>query len=601
MTNIIDTGHPGGYRDRTITINNVTNVWKLGDIVYSTPTVVGKPMENYDLLYGDTTYAKFRSTHRKRLNVVYTGANDGMLHAFNSGCFDANTHKFFPNVDITGNCVSGGNTLGQELWAFIPRGLLPHLKWNTMPDYTHVFHVDMKPKITDVKIFTPDSTHVEGWGTILIGGFRYGGKDISWTSGGTKYSASPEYFALDITDPFNPRLLWTFSDPDLGLSMAYPSITKIGSDWYAVFGSGPTDYDSGSNFTAYQSGRVFILKLTDGTNGVISSWALNTNYWKKLTGENTSYLSDSISVDVDIDNDVDVIYLGENYLQGSQWSSLMRRITTNKGTANDPATWVLSTVADVNTIAGTKDPIQQITSAPSAAMDDRANLYVFFGTGRFYGTNDKNQTDSGGFYAIKDGCWTGTCTTSYSNLLDVSSATVLTNGSVGGVSGTCGGGVTSWGNLLTASYSCDGWAMYFKNIGESVDFTGTALAHNGERLLSKPLILGGLAMFASFIPGIDECSFEGESNVYAVYYETGTAFKDYVFTEQKTMTAPSSKVGRTKRLGSGMPSSLSAQVTAGGTAKGFAQQSTGSILEIESITPITLRSGVAGWKSEQLQ
>jgi type IV pilus assembly protein PilY1 len=572
--------------------SNLTGITDAGHI---------KPVENYDLLYGDMTYANFRATHLKRRNVIYVGANDGMLHAFNAGCFDANTLRFFSDVDITGNCVSGSNALGKELWAFIPRGILPHLKWNTMPDYTHVYQVDLKPKITDVKIFTPDSTHVEGWGTILIGGFRYGGKDISWTSGGSSYSASPEYFALDITDPLNPRLLWTFSDPDLGLSMSYPSITKIGSDWYALFGSGPTDYDSGSNLTAYQSGRVFILKLTGGASGVINSWAENTNYWKKSTGMGISFLSDSISVDVDIDNDVDVIYLGENYQQGTEWYSLMRRITTSKGTATDPAAWTLSTLGDVKNIAGVKDPINQITSAPSAAMDERANLYVFFGTGSFLGTNDKNQTDSGGFYAIKDGCWNGTCTTSYSNLLDVSSAKVATDGSVSGISGSCGGGVSSWGNLLTASYSCDGWAMYFKNVAESVDFAGTGLSHDGERVLSKPLVLGGLAMWATYIPGIDECNFEGDSNVYAVYYETGTAFKKYVFTEQKSMASPSTTVARTRKLGTGMPSSLSAQVTAGGTAKGFAQQSTGSILEIESITPITLRSGVAGWKSEQLQ
>jgi type IV pilus assembly protein PilY1 len=142
--------------------------------------------------------------------------------------------------------------------------------------------------------------------------------------------------------------------------------------------------------------------------------------------------------------------------------------------------------------------------------------------------------------------------------------------------------------------------MYFSNLGESVDFTGCALNHNGERMVTKPLVLGGLVMWATYIPGIDECAYLGESNVYAVYYKTGTAYKKYVFTEQKEDTNPSDEVARVKELGVGMPSSLSAQVTSSGTAKGFVQQSTGSILEIESITPISLKSGIIGWKSEAI-
>ncbi len=31
-------------------------VWKLGDIVYSTPVTISKPVEKYDLIYDDTSY-----------------------------------------------------------------------------------------------------------------------------------------------------------------------------------------------------------------------------------------------------------------------------------------------------------------------------------------------------------------------------------------------------------------------------------------------------------------------------------------------------------------------------------------------------------------
>ena len=608
LTGITDSGHPDGYRKRSITIGADTNVWKLGDIINSTPTVVARPAENYDLLYGDTSYTGFRAEHLNRRQVVYVGANDGMLHAFNGGFFDNTNLEFCGDKINSGICTSNTNYLGQELWAFIPRGLLPHLKWNTRIDYTHVYYVDLKPKITDVQMFTADTTHhINGWGTILIGGFRYGGKDISWASGLTNYTASPEYFALDITDPLNPRLLWTFSDPQLGLSMSYPSVAKVGDEWFVLFGSGATNYDADSNLTGFQDGNIFVLKISAGVDGVIQTWD-TTNSWKIPTGNSNTFMADSITVDVDIDYDVDVMYIGENYMQGANWNAILHRITTNKGSQTSPDNWTLSTMGNISTIAVNKDVSKKITSSPSAAMDGRANLWVFFGTGQFHGSLDKNQTDSGAFYAIKDGCWDGTCTDSYKNLMDVSGAIVSTSSTVTGTScGNC-----TWSEFLQASYNDDGWAIYFSSASiESNDFTQQTLYHSGERVFTKPLVLGGLVTWASYMPGIEACSYEGESNIYAVYYNTGTAYQDYVFKEQKdaadsvaeggTTTYEVDKIARVKKLGKGMPSSLSGQVTSEGTMKGFAQQSTGSILEIENITPVSLRSTISGWKSEQIE
>lgn len=625
LTGTIDTGHDNGYRKRDLTIGDFNKVWKLGDIINSTPTIVSKAVENYDLLNGDSSYANFRTRHLKRRMVAYTGGNDGMLHAFNAGCFNSTDHKFYSNV-TNGTCFDDtSEPLGHELWAFIPHNVMPHLKWNTMPRYTHVFDVDLKPKVTDVKIFDANDMHTEGWGTILIGGLRYGGKDIKWcsldpdvictqdsqcsiASAGTCTggSASPEYFALDITDPENPRVLWTFTHPNLGLSMSKPAVAKIGGTWYVIFGSGATDFDTGANLTAFQPGALFVIKLSNsnGGNGMITSWLENDNYWRILTGESTSFLADSINVDVDMDFDTDVIYIGENYRQGGTWNTLMRRITTNKGT-NHPAQWQLSTLGDVGAISGNQggyDTSLRITSAPSAAMDNRANLFVYFGTGQYYGSNDINQTDTGGFYAFKDACWNGSCSTSVTGIIDVSQVSVTTSGDTN-VSGSCGGAISTWPDLLTATYACEGWAMYFGNLSaeEDVDFTGAALSHAGERVLGKPLVLGGLVLWTTFIPGADICDNIGESNIYAVYYATGTSFTNYAFKEQADQENRSETVARVKKLGAGMPSSISAQITAGGTAKGFVQQSTGSVLEIESITPLSITSGVTGWKNELIQ
>jgi len=125
-----------GYRPRTIN----GNVWKLGDIIYSSPTPVGTPGENYDRLYTDISYTSFYRTYKDRRTVVYAGANDGMLHAFNGGKYNALTGQY-----ETGGIYAPINkelALGDELWGFIPKQLLPHLKWLTDPNYTHVYYVD---------------------------------------------------------------------------------------------------------------------------------------------------------------------------------------------------------------------------------------------------------------------------------------------------------------------------------------------------------------------------------------------------------------------------------------------------------------------------
>jgi type IV pilus assembly protein PilY1 len=544
------------YRPRTITVNGQKKVWKLGDIIYSTPTVVSRPMENYDLIYGDQSYFQFRQKYLTRRHVVYAGANDGMLHAFNGGFYDTEEHRF----------SGGGHNLGDELWAFIPRELLPHLKWLTDPNYTHVYYVDLQPKVTDVKIFDNDETHPEGWGTILIGGMRYGGKAIS-TEVGTLRST---YFALDITDPEkDPRLLWTFDTTnsgatDLGLTMSYPAIAKVGNEWYVIFGSGPTNFDNLSNLTEFQKGKIFVLKISGGSNGVIKSWG--ENYRAIPTGHPDTFLANPITIDVNTDYNTDVAYIGENYIKDDSNKAVMWRLNTKNFT--EPDKWELSTLYNVTS---DNDKSKSITASPAALLDNKGNLWVYFGTGQFLGVGDRNQSNSGAFYGIKDSCCSGTCTKEYNNLLDVSKAAVV--------------------NKIS---SMDGWAVYFENVTSTKDFLGNPLYHQGERVTTKPVIIGGLVLFASYIPGSDVCTIEGESNLYVLYYENGTASRYYIFKKEKEMARK--EVSRVIYFGKGLPAFVGLAVTKEGRIKGFVQSSTGNIQSIQELYPIAPRSGYMGWK-----
>ena len=271
-----------GYRDREVTIETTDYVWKLGDIIYSTPTVVGKPMEMYNQYYSDHTYGQFFAQWKNRSLNVYVGANDGMLHAFKAGSFhegdnpdtgDTEEHGWYSDSEHSQTT----DTLGKELWAYIPYNLLPHLKWLKEIDYPHVYYVDLKPKVTDARIFfeedgiTPiDYNHPNGWGTILIGGMRLGGganlpitltKDFG--SGSEERTFRSAYFCLDITVPDDPKLLWEVSHENLGFTTSYPAIVRLADDkkpdtvgsWYAVFGSGPNSCDGSMG----QDGYVFVV------------------------------------------------------------------------------------------------------------------------------------------------------------------------------------------------------------------------------------------------------------------------------------------------------------------------------------------------------
>ncbi len=577
-----------GYRPRTVTINGTENTWKLGDIIYSSPTPVGTPEENYDRRYKDISYTSFYRTYKGRRNVVYAGANDGMLHAFNAGfyCYDTSAAKYTYATarDTNGNCITGGTALGDELWGFIPQQLLPHLKWLTDNNYTHVYYVDLKPKVTDVRIFTPDADHPNGWGTILIGGMRLGGKDMEWTAGSNKYRTFSAYFALDITDPEKPpKLLWTFTDQDadsdgipdmgLGLTTSYPAVARVkASDtddlWVMIVGSGPTEFDAGSNVSSDQTGKVFVVDLKTGS--LLKSFDTATN----------AFMTDPITVDVNLDYKVDVAYIGEAYDKGTGYNqfggNMYRLVTKNSTSVND---WVLST------LISTSDN-KAVTSAPSAALDGKGNMWIFFGTGKFIGSDDQLTSDPQAFYGVKDVCkpWQNyTCTTTVSeaDLYDASAVDVCEGGTVT----DCSGNAQTWSSIISASAAADGWTINFPSVPGHESL-------NGERSFAKPVVLGGLLIFTSYIPEEDICSnSQGSGYLWAVYYETGTAYKNYIFTDDTSST-----VSRTRFLEEGF-ASVSAMVTRGGSLKAFAKTSIDKEFQIETETPFSLTSGIAGWKT----
>ena len=192
----------------------------LGDIVSAQPIYLRLPPFDYS----DAGYADFKAAQTAlnsgagRTAMVYSGANDGMLHAF-----DAAT--------------------GTEQWAYIPPMVMDNMYRLADQNYkdNHRYFVDGTPTIGEVCPNAPASTCTGAqWKDILVGGLNGGGRG---------------YYALDVTDPANPKALWNFTVADnnnLGYTYGNPVIAKRKDDCTTV--SGVTTCKGGTWVVAITSG-----------------------------------------------------------------------------------------------------------------------------------------------------------------------------------------------------------------------------------------------------------------------------------------------------------------------------------------------------------
>ncbi|KAF0219003.1 MAG: type IV pilus assembly protein [Geobacteraceae bacterium] len=557
------------YRGRTVKVGTdpTGKVWKLGDIVSSTPRLQSSiKLNDYDSTppkgYSDKSYDSFIKTDDyKNRGMVYVGANDGMLHAFKLGTLD---------VTATGDqrAKLTGDNLGEEEWAYIPRNALPYLKYLADPNYKHLYYVDATSNVVDASIGCVNSSYWNcakpddgsTWRTILIGGMGLGGASRIATNttctdcvktpildpaDNTKGLGYSSYFALDVTNQhFNPTtgvragdpaLLWEFSDPALGYATTGPAVVRASSkdasgspirtnngDWFAVFASGPTGPIDGScQFLGKsdQNLKLFIVDLKHGpTPG--NFWTIDTGIKNAYAGAITGGVIDTDRWDKDSPGNYqdDAIYIG--YVQANSdpvtstttWTNggVLRLIIThdyNPNNAPTNATWKLSKVID---------GIGPVTTN-IVKLQDRKNhkLWLYFGTGRYY----YNQDDNAGqrrIFAVKEKCYKEIAThTSGSSTKD----------DIDDNDATCSGTplvLTDLDNRTTPSDTAvaNGWYI-------NLDGEDTVNSFGAERVITDPVALtNGAVYFTTFKPTTDVCSFGGNTFMWGVKYDTGSEIPD---------------------------------------------------------------------------
>jgi type IV pilus assembly protein PilY1 len=465
------------FRDRQVIdpITGAVTQTVLGDTVSAKPVFVQNPR----LSYSDAvtpSYSTYALANANRSPRVYVGANDGFLHAF-----DSNT--------------------GDESWAYAPRFLMPNLYLLADTGYAskHQFFVDGSPEAFDVF-----DTTASAWKTVLIGGAGGGGRG---------------WYALDVTDPVNPKALWEFcvdpgmcslNDPDLGYSFGNPIVGKRPSDgrWVVVLTSGLNNIPGQGGTTGSGNGIFYVLDAITGT--ILSK--VNTNAGTgatpaglmKQSGFYNSALTDAT---------VRFIYAGDQL--GNMWRL---DLGSASGTCDAPATGSAPCVSHLATLTDGTSPVrvQPITTRPQLTLINTSRV-IYFGTGRYIGdglhggVSDLSDPGSASgiswlqsFYGVKDRNFDYGALRSDPAMVQQFLS----------LSGTSDRNVTN--NPVNWATN-DGWLVDF--IAIAADPTSVA---GGERVNIDPrLVLGTLVVLTNTPASGGTCSAGGSSRVYNFDYLTG--------------------------------------------------------------------------------
>lgn len=429
----------------------------LGPIINSSLIRVTAPRFGYrgrvGFAEGGSAYETFRQTHQSRAPTLYVGANDGMLHAFDA-------------------------TTGRERWAFIPNRVFRNLARLTVPDYQFVPFVNNTP--IDHDVFINGS-----WRTVLIGTLGLGGQGV---------------YAIDITNPDSPSVLWEFTDEgnaNLGYTYGRPNVYRLSDGtWVALVPSGynseaTVDYatrglpnertDNHAVRNGDSNGMVFVIRISDGRAvgiPVPGSRGLSTI---QLADYELDYELD-FAVTGDLNGDlyrIDFKDLGWGNVGSAQVDRMFR------GTPNRP-----------------------ITSGASIFTDPASGeMVVVQGTGKYLEDDDREtEIPRQAIYGIRE-CGAG-CSDYPLEVGDLVEQTVVVTGD----------GNIGMNSARVIPADKRGWYI---QLGNPATRGGIV---DGERVIDMPLPVSfssNIVAIGSYIPSDEPCAPRGTGAIYVLSALTG--------------------------------------------------------------------------------
>lgn len=460
---------------------------KLGDIIGGAPVSVAAP----PFIYEDEGYATFKSAQATRKPMTYAAANDGMLHAFSADNSDG----------------------GAEMWAYVPQAVMPNMYKLADTNYgsKHIYLVDGAPNFGDIYAGN-------AWRTIVVGGLAGGGR---------------AYYALDVTDPVNPKALWEISNAtpgfaNLGYTFGNPVITKINKRWVVVFASGYNNVDGNAD----GKGHVYVVDAYTGTKlseatavATVTTVDSGGNETTTQATGNFGSTSDPAGlaklnawIEKDTDNTATRFYGGD--LLGSLW----RFNFTDAGGAIDTATGsayvysgkAVQLASFIVTDGSTKTP-QPITMRVEPMVintsDGKSYDVVVAGTGRYLGVADLADKTQQSLYAIKDeGKATG-----WGDVRASGNIVVQTMSTGGPYDSNGDNDYNDVGDFLVTRVGTSNSVNWISKIGWMIDFP-----IKGERVVTKMIHQFNTLVVPTAIPEGDACASSGSSYLYYLNINDGS-------------------------------------------------------------------------------
>ena len=567
-TGEITTTNPNGLRART---------GVLGDIVNSSPVWVGAPAFPYKGPWNDainsaavapegTSYTGFAANNATRTNVVYSGANDGLMHGFRAGAYKTD-----------GNFDASAVNDGRELIGYMPAAVSAVIRNPTSaldfasPQYAHATFVDAPAG-------TGDLYYAGAWHTWLVAGIGAGGNPGGPINDSTATAAGGSIFALDITSPaafseanaasltigeWGPSSLTcgtgTSANCGINLGNTYgtPIVRRLhDGNWAVIFGNG---YNSATG-----TAGIFIMtvKQSDGSK---TFRFLDTGYGpsKDPLGRNSKNgMAYVASADLDGDHITDYIYAGDLY--GNLWRFDL--------TASNANSWAASTTPLFSTPVG--QPISaNVTVSSSLSKTGPPRVMVDFGTGqRLPQTQTSAETYASAqgqsLYGVWDwnmNAWNAKSSTPYASLaapqtVNTTVLQVQTATNVAGNSGAISG-------FRTVSNMPICWAGLSNcTPGRNVKFGWQlALPNSNEQVVYNPTTNNGLFVVNTVIPAVSNaltCNNQPASGyTMAVAIDSGSSTATSFFADATNnyVTANGLVVSGIGLSGTGTPSFVNAR------------------------------------------
>ena len=395
------------------------------------------------------------------------------------------------------NTTPGGAESGEEAWAFVPRRSLAAQKTlrDNVPGTKHPYTFDGAP-VAYIQDKNLNGSIESGDAVYIYTGMRRGGK---------------AYYALDVTNPEMPKLMWTIDDSgdfkELGYTFSNPRVglvkTGSGPTPVVMFGGGydmNKDSRSGVGTDDGEGNAIYVVnaetgqliwKATGGSGGASSNQFQHPDLVDSIPSALTA-------ADTDGDGFTDRIVVGDS--GGNVWRADLA--------GSDTGDWKLTLLASLGRHAG----------GSSGKTDDRRFFHrpdlvqakdadgpfdaVLIGSGDRADPLDGGGTASNFFYMIKD-----------RNISPGSGMdSGISHGILDDVTSNC---------LQDGSCSLDlkhGWRLRMET--------------SGEKILATPLTMSGKVFFTSYMPQgggqATACSpSEGSGRLYAVSLQNAESVINY--------------------------------------------------------------------------